>query len=168
MSTSKSGWLMLTPLLAGVVACSGGAGSTPEAGSTGTPAPAASAGTTTGTPALPAQTTPAAAGEVSAPPSLQPGAAGACGRPVGADITFGTSGDGVPLPRCSYGSLSQGLVIDNTLPTGVEVRLSTGQRLNVPAGQRRRFAGTMRGLVGKIGRYTVRLGQSNAELLIDR
>lgn len=159
---------MLTPLLAGVVACSGGAGSTPEAGSTGTPAPAASAGTTTGTPALPAQTTPAAAGEVSAPPSLQPGAAGACGRPVGADITFGTSGDGVPLPRCSYGSLSQGLVIDNTLPTGVEVRLSTGQRLNVPAGQRRRFAGTIRGLVGKIGRYTVRLGQSNAELLIDR
>jgi hypothetical protein len=81
---------------------------------------------------------------------------------------FSTSRDGVPSPRCSYGSLNQTLVIDNTLPTGVEVRLSTGQRLYVPARQLRAFAGTMRDLVGKTGYYTVRLGQSNAELLIDR
>jgi hypothetical protein len=54
-----------------------------------------------------------------------PQAAGVCGRAEGAHIMFSTSRDGVPSPRCSYGSLNQTLVIDNTLPTGVEVRLST-------------------------------------------
>jgi hypothetical protein len=100
--------------------------------------------------------------------SLTPEVAGACGRTEGVDILFATSPDGVPAPRCAYGSLDQRLVIDNPLSTAVAVRLSTGATLSVPAHERRAFAGTMRDLVGRTGRYVVRLGLSNAELLIDR
>lgn len=161
MSMTHSRWL-LAPLLACVAACTGGSGSTAAKGPTGTPAPAPSARTT---PATAAATT---APGLPSPTALMPQAAGVCGRAEGVDITFSTSGDGVPIPRCSYGSLNQRLVIDNTRPTGVEVRLSNGRRLYVPAGQRRAFAGTMRDLVGKAGYYILHLGQSNAELLIDR
>ncbi len=170
--TTNSRWL-LAPLLACVAACAGGSDSTSVGKPPGKPAPVVSAQTTPATPAASTQkATAAAATETSGLPSpttLTPGAAGVCGRAVGADITFSTSRDGVPIPRCSYGSLNQRLVIDNTLPTGTEVRLSTGQRLYVPAGQRRAFAGTMSDLVTKTGDYYVRLGPaSNAELLIDR
>jgi len=167
--TTNSRWL-LAPLLACVAACTGGSGSAAVGKPPGNPAPVVSAQTT---PAASTRKAPAAAATeapgLPSPTALMPGAAGVCGRAVGADITFSTSRDGVPIPRCSYGSLNQRLVIDNTLPTGTEVRLSTGQRLYVPAGQRRAFAGTMSDLVTRTGDYYVRLGPaSNAELLIDR
>jgi hypothetical protein len=98
--------------------------------------------------------------------SLQP-AAGICAEAAGSVVSFRTSPDNVPVPRCSYARLDQSLQVENTLDTSVTAVLSTGQRVVVPPHETRAFPGKLRDLVQVAGSYTVDLGPARAELLVE-
>jgi hypothetical protein len=99
--------------------------------------------------------------------SLQPRVAGICAEAPGSVVSFSTSPDGVPSPRCSYARLDQSLQIENALDTSVTAVLSTGQRVVVPPHETRAFPGKLSDLVQVAGYYTVDLGPSRAELLVE-